>query len=166
MVLGNGRSWNHQDPCQRFNWYGRFVLQRESAANVRESLTLKSGRVLGAAAVAAPARRIAMTTTPTTMRPLRIFSTHAWSMEHPMISVALEMLARQILVMRLMRLAPWKRRRFGRRDFASSPTYWDFESNLRAARHSTFLGKRIRGYHHYLRISLREWPRARGYGAC
>lgn len=42
-----------------------------------------------------------MTTTPNTMRPVRIFSTHAWFMEHRAISVALEMFAPQILLMRL-----------------------------------------------------------------
>ena len=42
-----------------------------------------------------------MSTTPNTMRPVRTFSTHAWSMEHRLISVALEMLARQILLMLL-----------------------------------------------------------------
>ena len=44
-----------------------------------------------------------MTTTPNTMSPVITFSTHAWSMEHGVISVALEMLARQILLMRAMR---------------------------------------------------------------
>ena len=88
-----------------------------------------------------------MTTTPNTMRPVRIFSTHAWSMEHRVISVALEMLARQILLMRLRVLETQK--------FIWARRLCQFEligtlNQTASARHSAFQRKLIRGYHRYL----------------